>query len=111
MRRGLASLGAVLFVVGVWGCAQSGAQTTTGDDAGIGDDASASADSGGDASVMGCTSVCTGTTPFCDEATHACVACLPSNDTCPSPTFCDSATHKCIAGCKTVADCAGDAGT
>ncbi|MBL8604016.1 MAG: hypothetical protein JNK72_18965 [Myxococcales bacterium] len=41
----------------------------------------------------------------CDTASGQCVACLPSNDTCPVDQHCDGATNACVPGCRSDEGC------
>ncbi len=122
MRRSLASTLAAFFaltltVTLIASCANGNAQTgTSGDDdsGAAGADAS-TGDAAGDAMGADCPALCTGTTPFCDRSTQKCVACLPTNDTCPATTYCmkdANGVYQCAPGCKTTADCTqtGDGG-
>lgn len=48
---------------------------------------------------------CGGTTPRCNVATNACVACLPgATDNCPTNQYCRP-DFRCEQGCKTGTDC------
>jgi hypothetical protein len=68
-------------------------------------------DAASDAPSKGCKSdtQCTSKSdPRCDVATGQCVACLPTNDNCPSGMFCNQfsdGTYECVSGCKVVGDC------
>jgi len=42
----------------------------------------------------------------CNTSTHACVACLPDNDNCPTNQYCDGGDFTCKSGCKDNAGCA-----
>jgi len=52
---------------------------------------------------------CGGATPACDTTTGVCVACTPTDDTCPIGHYCE-ATNTCVVGCRSAADCATDGG-
>ena len=80
-------------------------------------DASGALDAGGDSSdaATGCANDgdCGGATLRCDTTTHACVACLPVSDNCPSGQHCaiTMGSYGCVAGCLTSASCSVDGGT
>jgi Cys-rich repeat protein len=81
---------------------------TAGDGGGVGGDGGGVGGSAGSVGDSGtpCSSDsdCQAPTARCDTQNGKCVACLPSDDTCPAGQYCN-AFDACVLGCKTDAEC------